>query len=595
MNINIKSFTFRHLSWAALFLLVLVVVLFSFTQIKVTSYKNISSNKTFIPKESSLLMLSNWPKGNVEVSLELEVPALASRKLGLRLDDCLKQLQVNGKWVSLEKDLNIKPLCLNPAGHILDLGNYLKTGHNNILFIVENKGGEGGLYIIPPSFDFWNSLLVATVALLLSILIGCLWQKSFLSIRESLLVSGASFIAYLILVKTPVEVRAHDLTGHLDYITILIHQLHVPLPKECWECFHAPTYYILSAIIVKISNSLSSAYHTLLALQLFSYVLMFAFLYLLRKIWSSILNPNFMYILLLSILTTPTFFIYAPRIGNDLLFYPTALLCVIGMQRYWQTTSNRDLLILNFLLVFAFSVKVSSLALLMTYCLLLLATFIRTYKTKTLDLESKNSKHTLIIVCFGFLAITSTYFMKNIIYNLPMKAFEGNNLHSGLKIKHGIKYFLGFDFINFFNHPHAVTFNTNSDRDYFLNSFIKSFNVGEFKIATSFSRFLIHIRNVCVLILYFISTYSWLCKKNRKYLLEYFPIFLVSFSLVFSLMAYQWIYPFSIMSNSRMNYPFIVGIVSLAWVEIKLTQPLLYVSIGTGVLFWISFFLTSQF
>ena len=176
-----------------------------------------------------------------------------------------------------------------------------------------------------------------------------------------------------------------------------------------------------------------------------------------------------------------------------------------------------------------------------------------------------------------------------------MKAFESNNLNSALRIKHGIKYFVGFDFLDFFSFPHAGTFNPNSDRDYFWNSFIKSFNVSEFKIETNFSRFLIHIRNVSVLILFFISIYSWLCKKNRKYLLEYLPIFLASFSLVFSLMTYQWIYPFSCMSNARMIYPFVVGFLSLMWIENKFIQPLLHLSIGAGVLFWISFFLTSHF
>jgi len=71
---------------------------------------------------------------------------------------------------------------------------------------------------------------------------------------------------------------------HSYKIFYIIEEKTLPLPHECWECFHPHAYYILSSIIIQIIQPFATLFIQLKTLQLLSLILSIITMYLIWRI-----------------------------------------------------------------------------------------------------------------------------------------------------------------------------------------------------------------------------------------------------------------------------------------------------------------------
>lgn len=56
-------------------------------------------------------------------------------------------------------------------------------------------------------------------------------------------------LSYSYMIKTRVDVRAHDFIQHVEYTQIIVNENRLPKPMETWESYHPPLYYIINSLI----------------------------------------------------------------------------------------------------------------------------------------------------------------------------------------------------------------------------------------------------------------------------------------------------------------------------------------------------------
>jgi len=307
---------------------------------------------------------SETGNGN-RLDLTLRVRWGTPRRWRMIPDDHFVSIRVNGELVSLS---DVPPAALDDyqQGFVLDLGRWLHDGENHLVFVVDNRGGVGGLTMRPaPS---WRNLLL--VAGLLPWLLAL--ARAFRLRRvQTIVLGGALVVLCWYWSATAWNQRSYDVkgfgeTGHIDYVVYVAEHGSLPPLDQGWQYYQPPLYYEGAALTWRLARRCGISATD--ALQAYSLVLWLVFLSASAGALRLTLRRSLVSLALATaaLALWPSAILHSVRIGNDVGIYAVAAVCTWFMLRWWRGGRRRDLFGMAISVAVAFGVKSSGLALLTT-------------------------------------------------------------------------------------------------------------------------------------------------------------------------------------------------------------------------------------
>lgn len=174
----------------------------------------------------------------------------------IAVDDCAEALWINGIELNL-KGIPKDKLCDHVQGFLFDFTPHLQVGINDIVFQIRDYGGG---YKVSYSPRVWGNIGLENLAMSFFIIpLLLLWQYFYIhpslrSIETSIpLVYTVIFIGFALYIMRFLVVgdseNSHDYDGHIFYIKAIFDNWSLPNPYACRECYQAPIYHTLAALI----------------------------------------------------------------------------------------------------------------------------------------------------------------------------------------------------------------------------------------------------------------------------------------------------------------------------------------------------------
>ncbi len=516
----------------------------------------------------------------VDTRFVLFVPAYASGKMQIKVDGCLRDVWVNQKSFPWQKEF--EKFCKGDRPLTLDFDASLVSGPNEVILRVQKAEPEGGfanLSISQHSGGYW--LFYGLFLLLTATLFAFVWHSCFRDQTESRWIFVWSCLAFLYLLYTPWDVRANDPIDHIDYVLLVFNNFAIPGSQACWQCFQAPGYYFLSALLFKGSNALFDCMSfSVFLLQYFSLTLVFIFLVGVRRVLLEIGTLKESRLLFLFFLTTPSLLLHCARIGNDILFYVASIYCLLALLAFWKRPTPRSLGLAVIFVCFSLLAKATGLLLFAALTLLFMYLAVKT---------PSKVKHLSWHMLGASLLLGALYVLKTILWK-DGTYFQMNMLSENLKVKQSFYHFLILDLSTFFREPYALPLDPNSGREYFWNYFLKSFSFGEFTIQNAFNFQLAQLRNAGIVLVLCYSAFLWTQKKLRAKAL---PVLIFSLCFIAGHLAYRGYHPYSSSADGRLIYPgILLFFAPLIMSRSKWIRYALGTFVGLGLLFWVNFFVS---
>ena len=252
----------------------------------------------------------------------------------------------------------------------------------------------------------------------------------------------------------------------------------MPKTSECWSCYHPPLYYICSAFIKNIVDRYDSNL-TARIFQQSSLLLSFAsIIFGVAFILNLFGNKRYAYLASLVLVLWPGFVLAAPRIGNDILFYFGALLCMLFAQRYWRLHKGSDMILASVGASIALAAKSTGFVILGVWIIIYIFNTVSSLRTGSLRALFASM---LIIALFaGF----SNYRTITGIFEGEKAVLVGNSsgLNSNLRINSTVGNYLYFDLKDYLLEPYAAPWQDKGGRQYFWNYALKTSLFGELRL-----------------------------------------------------------------------------------------------------------------
>lgn len=156
-------------------------------------------------------------------------------------------------------------------------------------------------------------------------------------------------LRFVYFIQTDYTVRAHDLDGHIDYIKYILEHKSIPLPEEGWQMYHPPVYYLLGALVYKLSSIFSSSEHFVLRMvQLMSVGLSILMLYYVYKFLKHFVGYELISIFALAFVSfLPGLIFLSDKINNDILTFTLVSISIYYSYRWLDDKSWRNIFILS--------------------------------------------------------------------------------------------------------------------------------------------------------------------------------------------------------------------------------------------------------
>lgn len=236
-------------------------------------------------------------------------------------DDCLQSVKVNEVFVYISPK---KVFCDYSKPILFELSEKLQSGFNTISVAATNKGGSGGVRLLPYHFD--SRVLLGRAIFSLALIL--IWGACFSSVLPRIGMSGTTILILGILLRllyyfaTPADFRSNDYHGHIEYLNWMAKHWSTPSPNGGWEFHQAPLYYFLISATWKIMLWCGST--PLLELgysQFFALVMSIALLFVIARVAvllfprSDRIWPRLAVVLTASIY--PALVMQSARVSND--------------------------------------------------------------------------------------------------------------------------------------------------------------------------------------------------------------------------------------------------------------------------------------
>ena len=469
-------------------------------------------------------------------------------KFNVITDDCLQELSINGKNVSLD---GIRGLCDYVKGAHFDFSEYLQEGLNHFELRIKNNGGPGGLRIERWEYNGFKSLsLMHYVFALLFLLSAALVLRKlkfkFIAIFVILLGITIRLIVYTY--TAPMN-SPFDIPDHIRYVTIVAEEKRLPNRKECFECFQPPLYYVASAAVKNIVDSYD---HNLTnrILQQVQLLLSFAsVVFGIALIISLLGNSRVAYLAALTAALWPGFVISAPRIGNEIPFYFGALFCMFFVQRYWYSNKNSDMLLASIGASIALAAKSTGFVILGAWIAVYILKAACTLKAGSLRVLFAS---VLIIALFAgfsnYRSIVDVFESKKAELAAPF-----NSINGGLKVKNTLGSYLYFDLRDYLLLPYTSGWQDEGGRQYFWNYLLKSslYLYNDIKLWNSpVGNVLATMLCLFALLVFVLALWGMIHVKFKE-----LPAFLFVIFLFAALIGFRAMYPYACHNEMRFIFP----------------------------------------
>ena len=258
----------------------------------------------------------------------LDVSWATPRTWTLIPDDYLRWIRVNGAEVPLE---SVRPGGLEDysRGFDYDFSPWLRPGENRIEIGLDNRAGQGGLFL-RPRFG-WRAVLVGVSFVPWLLLLGR-WFG--LDRRQLVACVGGLALLMVYWSHTPWTLRTHDVNQHLEYVEFLLSKHRIPPPFGGWSFFHPPLYYLGAALVVAASRALLLLGYE--SLQAYALVLWLVFLVASAGAIRVVLTGKQRLFATLALVAWPSGIIHGLRIGNDSMLYACSGVATFFLVAWWH-------------------------------------------------------------------------------------------------------------------------------------------------------------------------------------------------------------------------------------------------------------------
>lgn len=313
-----------------------------------------------------------------------------------------------------------------------------------------------------------------------------------------LLIGLAINIFYLL--KTPYNVRSHDVDGHIKYIEYVAQNFKIPHPDICWECHQAPLYYILAGTIYKASILLGIGDRDTIyfILQVFSLLLFFVFsaiaVLIFKKVFiankseeikNTVLRSYIFYLVSMFFVFWPTNIIHSVRITNDTLFYVFYALVILFLIKWLERNNNKNFYFAIVFSLLAFVTKSHGILAFILVGSCVIFNFVKNKKRfDDLKYYFKIAGVLFVVFAIGFFASRlgprAIDKIKGEKQKSNLLVWNIAGLNEGLFTDNKIKNYIYFDTKIFLTEPYINNWEDIYGRQYFWNFLLKNSLFGEF-------------------------------------------------------------------------------------------------------------------
>jgi hypothetical protein len=506
------------------------------------------------PMQEGSLPLRVASKGK-EMRVHMTLNAAAARVSLYRIfaDDCMRMIVINGKELKGDG----YSFCEINNGKVVDLGSHLRTGSNDVEFVVKDTGGQGGLRLQPSGADMLMALLM-----LLTLSVLCAYGIAVYRVLASygaprvpfyLLVAGFALRLYYFFI-TPFNVRAYDAESHVDYIQYVAKHLAIPPSSAGWEFHQAPLYYLLTGAWLRVQQILGlENLNALRDIQFFSFLLSVAALaiafWIGRLLFAKTPDDSRYHTFCFLMVCAPPLIFPAARASNDTLYLTLALLLIGFTIRWWKTGRAWDWYAAWIVLALAFLTKASVLP----FCLIL---FILLLARKAWTTREKFQRCVLAGVLLVMLAAWLPALRMMEKDHRALLSFGNKGMNSALGVKNRPQNFLVFDPVQVITVPFNNPWNDASRRQYFWEYFFKSAFFGEFTHAPRLMPLavLVLLAGMASFVVFLAGVVGEIRRKNRFNA----PLLVTAGILLLTILTYRLQYPFAADQDFRFIAPIII-------------------------------------
>lgn len=478
---------------------------------------------------------------DLSVTISLFLQPIHSTVLQIVPDDCLEQLSVNGRIVDNPR----ATFCDYTLGRSVDVGRYLVAGTNTLVLRIHDAGGRTGASVsVAPSDPLVSACLVLFLVVL-AVLIGAVMtllhgQKQTL-LTLCIIVGVVLRILYVFV--TPYTLRAHDVDGHLEYVSYMQQHWRLPPADGGWEFYQPPLYYAVSAGVCAAAPRLGLSQPCASLLQgvalVWSVLAFFLMAWLSGFLFPSKRQGLYRLLFVAVVATFPTLVFSASRVNNDsllqlLMFCALSLLIV-----WWQTKRTWGWWVACACIALALLTKSNGILLVPVAVLCALCqsgTAVRTRLLRTVVLL------VLTLLTLGGLSVLRSG------WHVPAVVGNSGTLNSGLQLSQTAEDMLTFDPAQIVLHPFNNAWSDVERRQYFWEYLLRSAYFGEFSFDAT--RFIAQAMLVVALFLIPVTCYGWY-RSMREETRASLVLWLSTLVFLAGQCAFRWRYPFSSSQDFR--------------------------------------------
>jgi len=471
----------------------------------------------------------------------IELKKLHPGVFAVQVDDCIERLAVNGVSVIPEK---MDRLCSPHDLTRLNLHPYLRSGINTLSISISDVGVTQGLTIHASNTD----------PLLLALWIGVFLCIVWYALRLRLLLPDTSrwpdamfvvllfglAVRLLYVGATPYNVRAHDMEGHMDYISFMQKNWTVPAAMNGWEFHQPPFYYAVAAgwtsLLSPFQLPQQFVYETLAGWSLVLSILTFAVtLYCLAFLFGVHDRKNAIKAgMLLAVFNGFVFF--SSRITNETLSAFLTVATIALLLVWWKRGDRPTLVALALVFSLAFLAKISALALAPALAVALIFRSGRTFKTRITEIILSSL---IVVVSVGWYPVHRLFLEPDQEKTLTL----GNNgMDATLAVPREFKHLVVLNPAAVIAHPFNDPWDDTFRRGYLLEYFFRSALFGEYK----FERMIVLSRTLLILgFLLLPAMLFGLMTDLRRRFRELLPFHIATFGLLAGAFVYPYIFPFA--------------------------------------------------
>jgi hypothetical protein len=514
-----------------------------------------------------------------EVKMNVHKGFFDGYSLKVNPDDCVDDFFINDTRISLD---SIKGHCDWNAGFSLasEWIDMVSPGAEvtTLRFVMHNGGGPGGISVVLNADGSAGTVLSVFFLIILGILLLLVLQRFHWNKGLALLFILGVLIRIIYLQETFFDSRGHDVGGHVSYVQIIAEKHKIPGANECWTCYHPPIYYLAVAPTWNLAKTLDVSPQRFLQWDSFIFSLVALALGLLCM--NMFLSGGSLYVASLLWVLWPGAVLASSRIGNDILFYLTHILCFWLCLKYLLSHQGRYLLLASLACWAAFWTKSTGLVTIGIWGL----TFLLGYFPRARILPAKSEMVALILFLGLAVTIVSVHLTGSVVGN-------AGGLNKAIEVGNKPSNYLFFDVRSFLTEPYTSPWEDAMGRQYFWNYLAKTSLFGEFKLLTATAGlWLASIISFCFLILMgFAGVGLWKMKFSKVGLL------FVGQGLLFvcAMLSLRMQYPFACSNDFRYIVPVLLSFTPLVGLGIfaeNASSRRIFAGVLTAIIFAFSSF-----